>query len=488
MWYNNKGFSVSIKPFEGEQFLQIRTQKSGFVNLKEALQISREQNRENHRKYINPELVDLMGLINFDKLFVRARGASVWDEEGHEYLDFLGGYGALNLGHNHPRINQALELVQESPNLLQASLNPLAGVLARNLALFTPGDLQYSFFGNSGAEAVEGALKLARAATGRKKIVSCEGSFHGKSCGALSVTGREKYRQPFLPLLPEICFIPYGDGEALEQALSKGDTAAFIVEPIQGEGGIIVPPEGYLKQAREICTRYGTLLIVDEIQTGFGRTGKIFACEHEGVVPDIMCLAKSFGGGVMPLAAYTTKGEVWKKAYGSLTKATLHTSTFGGNSRAAAAGIAALEVIWQENLAGQAEEKGKYLWDKLVLLREKYPFIKDVRGRGLMLGLEFAQPENNLINKLTGGVLEKAAEEFLGALIAGELMNKHCIITAYTLNNPNVIRLEPPLTVSYAQLDRMIDALDQVCQRNKGFGDMLLSSAKTVIGNVFKKK
>ncbi|MGI6685541.1 MAG: aspartate aminotransferase family protein [Bacillota bacterium] len=465
-----------------------REQLPGFVNLKEALAVTREQNRENHRKFINPELVKLMGLINFDKLFVRAQGASVWDEDGNEYLDFLGGYGALNLGHNHPKINAALQLVQDTPNLLQASLNPLAGVLAANLALFTPGDLQYSFFGNSGAEAVEGALKLARAATGRAKIVSCEGSFHGKSFGALSVTGREKYRQPFSPLLPEVNFIPYGDKEALEKVLSAGDTAAFIVEPIQGEGGIIVPPEGYLREVRDICSRYGTLLIVDEIQTGFGRTGKVFACEHEGVVPDILCIAKSFGGGVMPLAAYTAKEEVWKKAYGSLAKATLHTSTFGGNSKAAAAGIAALEVLWEENLAGQAEEKGNYLKDKLVGLWKRYPFIKDVRGRGLMLGLEFAGQEHSLVNKLTGGALEKAAEEYLGSLIAGELMNKHYIITAYTLNNPNVIRLEPPLTISYAQIDRMIEALDQVCQKNRGFGDMLFSSAKTVIGNVFKKK
>lgn len=468
--------------------MQLRDKFPEFVKLKEALELSREENRDNHRKYINPELVNLMSLINFDKLFVRAQGCSVWDESGNEYIDFLGGYGALNLGHNHPYIDEALELVKDSPNLLQASLNALTGVLAKDLALFTPGNLQYSFFGNSGAEAVEGALKIARAATGKQKIVSCLGSFHGKSYGALSVTGREKYRKPFEPLIPGVTFIPYGDIEALEKELSSGDKAAFIVEPIQGEGGIIVPPDGYLRKARDICSNYETLLIVDEIQTGFGRTGKIFACNHEEVVPDIMCVAKSFGGGIMPLAAYSTSKRVWESAYGSLDKATLHTSTFGGNSRAAAAGIAALEVIYQEDLAGQADEKGHYLRDKLLELKKQYPFIKDVRGRGLMLGLEFAQPENNLLNKITGGALEKAAHEYLGSLIAGELMNKYYIITAYTLNNPNVIRLEPPLTVSYSQLDRMIDALDQVCQKNKGFGDMLLTSAKTVIGGIFHKK
>lgn len=468
--------------------MQFRGQLPGFVNLKEALELSRGQNRDNHRNFINPELVSLMGLLNFDKLFVRAKDCSVWDEDGNEYIDFLGGYGALNLGHNHLDINEAIELVKDTPNLLQAALNPLTGALAKDLALLTPGDLKISFFGNSGAEAVEGALKLARASTGRQNIVSCLGSFHGKSYGALSVTGREKYRLPFQPLVPGVSFIPYGRSEALEKALSAKDVAAFIVEPIQGEGGIIVPPEGYLREVRDICSQYGTLLIVDEIQTGFGRTGKIFACEQEKIVPDIMCVAKSFGGGVMPLAAYIAKEKVWKNAYGSKDKATLHTSTFGGNSRAAAAGIVAMEIIWREDLAGQAEEKGNYLLNKLNGLKAQYPFIQEVRGRGLMLGLEFAQSEHNLLNKLTGGVLEKAAEEYLGALVAGELMNKHFIITAYTLNNPNVIRLEPPLTISYAQMDRMIEALDQVCRKNKGFGDMVFSGAKTVIGGMFKKK
>jgi len=459
-----------------------------FITLKEALSLSREQNRQNHRNYINPELVNLLGLLNFDKVYTRAENCSVWDQEGNEYLDFLGGYGALNLGHNHPVVAAAVEAVKDHPNLLQAALNPLAGALARNLACLAPGDLQYTFFGNSGAEAVEGALKLARAAAGKTVIVSCEGSFHGKSFGALSVTGREKYRKPFVPLLPGIKFIPYGDADALEKALSLGDCGAFIVEPIQGEGGIIVPPPGFLSRARDLCTKYQVLLIVDEIQTGFGRTGTMFACEHEGVVPDIMCVAKSFGGGVMPLAAYIAREEVWKKAYGSIDKATLHTSTFGGNSRAAAAGIAAIEVMINEHLPAQAKEKGEYLGEQLLRLQDKYPFIKEVRGKGLMFGVEFLQPEGGLINRLTGGILERAASEYLGSMVAGELLNKHNIITAYTLNNPNVIRLEPPLTVSYEQLDKLISALDEVCRKNKGFGGMVMASAKTVLGSLIQRK
>lgn len=420
---------------------RIKDAMPDFLELGEAMKLTQQQNRENHRQFINPELVNLMGILNFDKCFVRAEGTSVWDNEGTEYLDFLGGYGALNLGHNHPEIIAAIQSIK-LPNLLQAALNPLAGALARNLALFTPGELQYSFFGNSGAEAVEGALKLARASSGKKKFVSCEGSFHGKSFGALSVTGREKYRKPFDPLLTAVEFVPYGDSAALEKALAKEDVAAFIVEPIQGEGGIIVPPKEYLKKVRDICTAHNTLLIVDEIQTGFGRTGNLFACEHEGVVPDIMCLSKSFGGGVMPLSAYTATEKVWKCAYGSVEKATLHTSTFGGNSLAAAAGIATLEILFREDLSRQAAEKGEYLLGKLRQLQQKYPFLQDVRGRGLMIGLEFTQPkQEGFLNRLTGGAVGKLASEYQGAMIAGELLNKHQIITAYTLNNPNVIRL-----------------------------------------------
>mgnify|MGYP000874979317 FL=1 len=460
---------------------------SKLTTLEEAVALSREANKENHRRYINPELVSMMGLIGFDKRFVKAEGTILWDEDGNEYLDFLGGYGALNLGHNHPDIEAAVSSVSGLPNLLQASLNPLAGALARNLAFLTPGDLQYSFFGNSGAEAVEGALKLARAATGRAGILSCIGSFHGKTLGALSVTGRDKYRHPFEPLLPGVSFVPYGDISALESALAAGDIAAFIVEPIQGEGGIIVAPEGYLTEARKLCTAAGTALIIDEIQTGFGRTGKFFACEHEGVTPDIMCISKSFGGGVMPLSAYIASAEIWKRAYGSMEKAMLHTSTFGGNTRAAAAGLTALQIICRDNLPGQAAEKGKYLLEKLLLLKESYPLIRDIRGRGLMIGLEIAHPEEGMLNKLTGGAIGRMAEEYAGAMVAGELLNRHRIVTAYTLNNPSVIRLEPPLNISCEQIDRLLKALEDILSRNKGLGGMALSGAKTALKSLFKQ-
>jgi putrescine aminotransferase len=456
------------------------------MSLEGALKQDREQVVENHKTYLNASLAMMMGLLNFDKQFTKAQGIQVWDSQGNLYLDFLGAYGALNLGHNHPKVLAALDRVREQPNLLQASLGTIAGALAKNLALFTPGNLRRSFFGNSGAEAVEGALKLARAATGRQGLVYCHGSFHGKTLGALSVTGREKYQKVFAPLIPDCSPVPFGSLEALEAVLREKTHAAFIVEPIQGEGGIILPPEGYLSGARQICSRHGTLLIFDEIQTGLGRTGKMFACQHDGITPDIMCLAKSLGGGIMPIGAYITTDEVWKKAYGSMEKALLHTTTFGGNTWAAAAAIAALEAIYEENLPEQARESGDYLLAGLHKLKEKYPLVKDVRGRGLMVGIEFNQP-GGLAVKATFGLASKLSEEYLGSLVAGELLNKYRIITAYTLNNPNVIRLEPPLGVSREQLDTLLEALEKIFSSHKGFIGMAASGAKTMLKSLIKK-
>lgn len=455
------------------------------ITLEQALTLKRQDVIKLHKKYVNSSLAAMMGLLNFDIQFVKAQGVSVWDNEGKEYLDFLGGYGALNLGHNHPNIIAALQKVQTMPNILQASLGTLAGALAANIAHITPGDLQRCFFGNSGAEAVEGALKLARASTGRQDIIYCHNSFHGKTFGALSVTGRKKYQKHFQPLVGGTIPVPFGNLNELEKTLKNGTAAAFIVEPIQGEGGIIVPPKDYLKEACAMCHHYDTLFIADEVQTGFGRTGSMFACESEHVEPDILCLAKSLGGGLMPIGVYITTDEIWQRAYGSIENATLHTSTFGGNTMATAAAIATIETIYQENLITQAREKGTYFIEKLNHLKDKYPLLSDVRGRGLMIGLEFTQPKG-LATKATFGMLNKVSEEYMGSMIAGELLNKYGIITAFTLNNPNVIRLEPPLTVEYQQLDKVIHALDEIFSTHKGFFSVAASSAKTILKSLHK--
>ncbi|MBS4007441.1 MAG: aspartate aminotransferase family protein [Clostridium sp.] len=457
------------------------------IKLAELASLSRSQVRENFKNYMNPGLCTLLGLLDLDKLYVRAEGVYVWDSEGNRYLDFLGGFGSLNLGHNHPRILDALEQVKNMPNLLQASMGMAASALAHNLAQITPGKLNNTFFCNSGAEAVEGAIKLARIATGRTRIISCVSGFHGKTLGSLSVTGREKYQKGFEPLLPDCSMVKFcGLGE-LEEQLKANDVAGFIVEPIQGEGGIIVPEQGYLKAVETLCRRYGTLLIVDEIQTGLGRTGKMFAVEYDHVEPDILCLAKSLGGGIMPIGAVITTQEIWNKAYGGIEKCLLHTSTFGGNTWAAAAGIATLEVIHEEDLAARAAELGDYLMDGLRSLQKQYPIIADVRGKGLLIGIEFEQPAKGVLAKVAGAV-NKLSAEYLGAMVAGVLLNQYKIITAYTLNNPNVIRFEPPLIVTKEQLDVLLQALEEIFEKNRSLLGFGLSAGKTMLTGLFSKK
>jgi putrescine aminotransferase len=359
--------------------------------------------------------------------------------------------------------------------------------LAYNLAQITPGDLQSCWFGSSGTEAVEAALKLARIYTGKKDFIYCISGFHGKTMGSLSVTGKKKYQEPFEPLIPGCIPIPFGDSEALEKALKEHDAAAFIVEPVLGEAGVITPPEGYFKEVRRLCSSYNTLLILDEIQTGLGRTGTLFACEQEDIVPDVMVLAKSLGGGVVPIGAYITTASIMKKSYGSsIDRSTMLTTTFGGNNRSAAAAVAAVNAIVSENLSQQAAEKGPYFLNKLKGLQEKYNIIKEVRGRGLLIGMELYEGEG-LLDSLSAGSLKKLSNEFLSSMIGGELQTKYGILTLFTLNNPNVLRLEPPLNVTYEQLDFAVDAFDKLFSRHKSFLKIALQSGKNVISSIFSR-
>ncbi len=457
------------------------------ISFEEALSLGEESTRKLFKKYQNPGLATMLGLVGFDKCYQSASGTVLKDMEGAEYLDFLGGYGSLNLGHNPESVVKAVEAVTDRPNLMHAAVNPITAALAHNLAAVTPGKLSRTFFCNSGTEAVEGALKLARGASGKSGYVYCTNSFHGKSMGSLSVTGRDKYRTGFTPLIPHCTGVPFGDAAALEKTFkSDSDIAAFIVEPIQGEGGVVVPSEDYLPKVRELCTAYGVLLIVDEVQTGFGRTGKLFACQHQDVEPDVLCLAKSLGGGVMPCGAFITTEVLWDKAFGGMEKATRHTSTFGGNTRASAAGLAALEEILKKDLPGQAAEKGAYIMEHFAVMAEKYSLVKEVRGKGLLIGVEFVEPKSKgLANSLTKGVVGKLAHEYVGSLVAADLMIQGRIITAFTLNNPNVIRLEPPLTVSYEEIDTMLKAMDAVLKRNTSTLRVALSGLKNVINIKF---
>lgn len=392
------------------------------------------QTIKNYEQYINPSIVRLFRFMGLSTPAKQAQGCIIVDQDGKEYIDCLGGYGVFSLGHRHPKV---VEAVKQQLDLMPLSSKVLfdetTGDLAALMAEITPGDLTYSFFANSGAEAVEGAIKLARIHTGRKQIIATANSFHGKTMGALSATGRDLFRQPFHPLLEGFTHAPYGDVSAIKSLISE-QTAAVIVEPIQGEGGIIVPPEHYLPELRSICDNFNALLIVDEVQTGLGRTGEMFACNHQAVIPDIITTAKALGGGVMPIGAFTARSAVWEKY---ITSPFLHTSTFGGNPLACAAACAAIRVICSDNLAERSRIKGDYLIKRLKCLRDMFPgVIADIRGKGLMIGIE-------LTNEGIGGVL------------MSELIN-HGILVAYTLNNPKVIRIEPPLIIEDSLLEEVL--------------------------------
>jgi putrescine aminotransferase len=392
---------------------------------------------EKYTKYINPNLAKLMGFAGFG-VEMRAEGCYIYDHEGRQFLDCLGGYGTFTFGHRNPVVIEAVKAQLDQIALSgKAFFTKQQADLAEKLAEITPGNLQFSYFCNSGAEAVEAALKLSKGATGRSKIVSSNGSYHGKTLGALATTGREKYRKKFLPLMPGVEFVDYGDIDALVAAIDD-QTACVILEPVQGEGGIIVPPDGYLRAAREACDRHGALLILDEVQSGLGRTGAAFACNHEGVTPDIMTLAKAIGGGVMPLGVAVYTEDIYNKVYGE--NPMIHTSTFGGNPLACAAGLAALSQLTPE-LIENSRAMGERMLNGFKEIQSRFPAILgDVRGRGLMIGIEFTEDE-------------------VGEVAVATLM-KEGVCVAYALNNPRVLRWEPPLIINAEQVDHTIAALN----------------------------
>ncbi len=400
-----------------------------------------------YQDYVNPGLASLMKFGGFGDVEVSASGCIVRTATGGEYLDCLGGYGVFTLGHSHPDVVDAVRRQLDKMALSSRTFfqEPLA-LLAERLAQVTPGNLQYSFLCNSGTEAVEGALKIARVATGRTGFVCTVGGFHGKSMGSLSATGREVFRKPFDPLVPGFVHVPFDDMEAIEEAVDE-NTAGVIVEPIQGEGGIRCPGPNYLQRLREICDRTGALLILDEVQTGLARTGAMFACDHWSVVPDIMTLAKALGGGVMPIGAVVSTPSIWEAAFGE--NPLLHTSTFGGNPLACAAGLATLRVIERDGLVDRARDRGAQLIEGLRNVHARFPdALADVRGMGMMIGVEFK--------------VKDVAELSING------MARRGVIAAYTLNNPYVIRFEPPVVITPEQVDQAVTAFSEAVEEAVG--------------------
>ncbi len=421
-------------------------------------------------QHLDPSLVDVLRILGFDTSYVSARGSYLYDEAGRAYLDLHSGEGFASLGHNHPDVRAALTatLAADLVDGVQIHYSALAGLLAEELSARLPPGIDAMFFASTGAEAVDSAMKFARAATGRPRLVSCDSSFHGVTLGPLSIVGDDFFKEGFGPLLPGCVRVPFGDLARLEAALRSRDVAAFIVEPIQGRL-VTVPPSGYLQAAQELCRRYGTLFVVDEIQTGLGRTGAWFALEHAGLEPDFVLIGKALSGGYMPVAAMATRRELFQRAVGTLERSYVHQSTFGRNRLSMAAGLATLRVIERDGLVEHSARTGAFLRERLVELQHRHELIGDIRGAGLMIGIELQAPPSRK-GQLAVRLMRMASEGLFPQLVVIPLHRDHGVITMAAGKN-DVIKLLPPLTLSEDEAESFVDALDAVlteCESGAG--------------------
>jgi ornithine--oxo-acid transaminase len=414
-----------------------------------------------HKRRLNEQMVRVLKTIGYDVGFCKGRGQYLYDRKDQRYLDLLSGFGVFALGRNHEAIRAALKNVLDAdlPNLVQMDVSTLAGILADRLLALVP-HLDKAFFANSGAEAVEAAIKFARAATGRAGIAYCSHAFHGLTYGALSLNGDETFRRGFEPLLPDCVCVPFNDLAALDRALASRQIAAFVVEPIQGKG-VILPDEDYLKGVQDLCRRYETLFVADEIQTGIGRTGKFIASEHWDVEPDMVLLAKALSGGHVPVGAVLMRKWVHDKVFNRMDRAVVHGSTFSKNDLAMAAGIATLEVLKAERVIENAARTGDRLLRELSALTRNYELLKDVRGKGLMIGIEFGTPRS-LKLKASWNLLETASKGLFCQLITIPLFKDHKILTQVAGHASHTIKLIPPLIINDEDCDWIVRGFDDV--------------------------
>ncbi|MFC9732466.1 aspartate aminotransferase family protein [Streptomyces roseolus] len=435
---------------------------------------------ELHARHLNPQLPRMLHTIGFDKVYERAAGAHFWDAEGNDHLDMLAGFGVMGLGRHHPVVRKALHDVLDAdlPDLTRFDCPPLPGLLAERLLAHSP-HLDRVFFGNSGTEAVETALKFARYATGRPRVVYCDHAFHGLTTGALSVNGEKGFRAGFDPLLPDTA-IALGDLDALERELRAGDVAAFVVEPIQGKGVHEAPP-GFLAAAQELLHRHGALLIADEVQTGLGRTGDFYAYQHEdGVEPDLVCVAKALSGGYVPVGATLGKDWIFKKVYSSMDRVLVHSASFGSNAQAMAAGLAVLSVMESEGTVAHVRRVGGLLKGRLEELVPRYELLHAVRGRGLMIGIEFGRP-SSLALRGRWAMLQTARKGLFAQMVVVPLLQRHRILTQVSGDHLEVIKLIPPLVIDEADVDRFVTAFTAVMEDAHGGGGLLWDFGKTLV-------
>jgi ornithine--oxo-acid transaminase len=457
------------------------------VNM-EALFSAREAERYAlHGQHLNEQMVRVLRTIGYDVGFCRGSGQYLYDRAGARYLDLLSGFGVFALGRNHPTVRAALRSVLDSelPNMVQMDVSALAGVLAERLLKYVP-YLDKVFFANSGAEAVEAGIKFARSATRRSRIVFCDHGYHGLTYGALSLNGDEIFRAGFGPLLPDCVTVPFNDLAALERALGAGDVAAFFVEPIQGKG-VNMPADGYLAAAAELCRKHGVLFVADEIQTGLGRTGKFLAVEHWGVEPDMVLLAKSLSGGHVPVGAVLTRKWVFDKVFNRMDRAVVHGSTFSKNDMAMAAGLATLQVMEDENLIENAAQRGQAIIERLSALVDRYELLKEVRGKGLMIGIEFGPPRSFAL-KASWNLLESANKGLFCQLITIPLFKEEKILTQVAGHGLHVVKLLPPLVVDQSDCDWIAASFDRVIAASHRVPGAVWSLGKTLAESALKAR
>src|SRR6187549_543354 len=432
-------------------------------DLKEIVASRLGENYELHERHINRMLVAAQRVIGFDKVYARAEGAYLYDRDGKDYLDFLSGYSVFNIGRNHPIVKKAIRdvLDLDLPNMVQMDCSLLSGLLAEALVKRTPPHLNAVFFCNSGTEAMEGALKFARAATGRQRVVSLASAFHGLTIGSLSLMGCESFTEGFGPLMQGFdTRVTLDDVDELDRQLRGRDVAALVIETVQGKGCQTSRNDFFIR-AQELCRKYGTLLISDEVQTGLGRTGKMFGFQHWNLEPDIITLAKTLSGGYVPCGAIVARREIYQKTFSRMDRCVVHSTTFGRNNLAMACGLAALEVIDTENLVENSARMGHAIMGRLDTLRAKHSFIKEVRGKGLIIAIEFQEPTEFKL-KMGWKLLHKVDKVLFAQMVVTQMLSKHRILTQVAGHAMDVVKILPPLIIGEKEVDLFVNALDDV--------------------------
>ncbi|MBE0469492.1 MAG: aspartate aminotransferase family protein [Methyloprofundus sp.] len=443
---------------------------------------------ELHEKYLNNQMVRVLQTIGYDRTYTKAIGQYLYDQDNQEYLDCLSGFGVFAVGRNHPTVVSALQetLTLELPNLVQMDVSLLSGLLAKKILQTTPDNLSKMFFCNSGTESVEAAIKFARYTTKREKIVFCDHGYHGLTMGSLSLVGEAVFREGFGPFLPGCESVPFNNLEALENALINKDVAAFIVEPIQGKG-VNMPDDNYLPEVERLCKKYGTLFVADEVQTGIGRTGKFWAIDHWGVKPDMICMAKALSGGFAPVGGVAMTSKIMDTVFNRMDRAVVHGSTFSKNNMAMAAGLATLQVIEDEQLVENCARVGADIISSINAMSPKYEFLKEARGKGLMVAIEFQAPKS-LTLKAAWAALEAANKGLFCQMVTIPLFKEHHLLTQVAGHGMNVVKLLPPLNLTTKDRDWIVNSFEHAIADTHKVPGSIWTLGKNLASHALKAK